>query len=141
MRVKVNFLSVKAVERGHRPRPPTKILGSGPRRHRLELEFENLSRSPFREILSDLVQSKPSLNRFRAWARKHPDRWGQLVKTMAGLSGYADRTETHSTGLLAIMQMSDSQIEKALLDAGMVIDNDTGEPLRELGPASLPRSS
>ena len=146
MRVKVNFRTVKHIERGLNWTRHVKSLGSGPSRttgkiHRLELQFENLSRSPFREILSDLVQAAPKLQRFRQWARKHPDRWGQLVKTFAGLSGYADKTEHHTTGLLAVMHMSDSQLEKALRDAGLVIDNDTGEPIRELGPARLLESS
>lgn len=146
MKIKVNFRSVKHIERGLNWAKHVKSLGSGPSRlngkvHKLELQFENLSRSPFREFLADLMRIKPGLRRLQTWAAKHPDRWSNMVKQFAALSGYAEKTESHNTGLLAIMNMSDSQIEAMLQSHGVPLLEYSGDQLESEGPASLPRGS
>lgn len=48
----------------------------------------SMSRSPFRKVLAELIEAKPTPEAVRRFADKYPDRWAQAVSMMAGLSGF-----------------------------------------------------
>lgn len=48
----------------------------------------SMSRTPFRKVLGELLECKPTPEAVRRFADKYPDRWAQAVSMMAGLSGF-----------------------------------------------------
>ena len=48
----------------------------------------SMSRTPFRRVLAELLECKPTPEAVRRFADKYPDRWAQAVSMMAGLSGF-----------------------------------------------------
>lgn len=66
-------------------------------------------RSPFLEALSVLLDAMPDRVTLEDFARSHPDKFVGMVKTLAGLGGFADRIDL---GLSApIEDLSDAQLE------------------------------
>lgn len=55
----------------------------------IEKKLARLDRTPFRRELAKVVGCAPTVKNITEWAEKYPDRWGQLVVMLAGLSGFA----------------------------------------------------
>ncbi len=57
----------------------------------------NLSREPFRDLLTRLLEAEPDTESIREYATKHPDRWCQAISMIGKLSGYHERLEVESS--------------------------------------------
>ena len=77
-------------------------------------QFEAMSRSPFHNLLEKIIDSQPSNNDIRRLARKNPDRWGQMVAMFAKLSGYTEKKEIETTGIMRILHMSDAEVAREI---------------------------
>ncbi len=77
----------------------------------------SLSRKPFRDVLERLLQAEPSVEAVQAYSERHPDRWGQLVTMVAKLSGYHERLEVANSHVVALAQLSDSELMGRLGDS------------------------
>ena len=77
----------------------------------IEQHIAALHREPFREALARIMQAEPSVEDMKAFAMKHPDRWGQLVAIMARAGGYTDKLITETNFYIQIAQMSDAELE------------------------------
>ena len=54
----------------------------------VERELGAFDRRPFREVLAELIQAKPTVEQIKAFAVRYPDKWAQAVTMFAGLAGY-----------------------------------------------------
>ena len=88
-------------------------------------EFQAFSRAPFVEILAELVQGIPTPENIRIFAREHPDRWVNAIKTMANLAGYHDKLEIEGNIALDINKMGDAQLMAKL--------DELGEQIKSMG--------
>ncbi len=77
----------------------------------------NLSREPFRDLLMRLLEAEPDAEKVKDYAEKYPDRWGQLVTMVAKLSGYHERLEVANSHVVALAQLSDSELMGRLGDS------------------------
>lgn len=63
-----------------------------------------MSREPFRALLAELIEAKPTKDNVRIFAEKYPDRWAQAVTQVAKLAGYSERIDVHASGLAGLVQ-------------------------------------
>ncbi len=77
------------------------------------------SREPFREILEIFLDAAPNAEEVAVAARRAPDRYVQAVTMLAKLGGYHEKMQVdhnHSHKVMALMQLSDSQLMARLQD-------------------------
>ncbi len=77
----------------------------------------NLSRAPFRDLLMRLLEAEPDTESIREYATKHPDRWCQAISMIGKLSGYHERLEVANSHIVALAQLSDSELMGRLGDS------------------------
>ncbi len=91
-------------------------------------ELRERSVDPFVRQLDKLLSAAPSQETLSEFAETKPNDWASMVKTMANLSGYADRTEVKLGGVIAqISDMSDAQLiemMRLLMDQKKAVDLD-----------------
>ncbi len=78
--------------------------------------IDQLSREPFRDLLMRLLEAEPDPEKMKAYAEKYPDKWGQLVTMVARLGGYNERLEVANSHVVALAQLSDSELMGRLGD-------------------------
>lgn len=71
-----------------------------------------MSRTPFRKVLAELIEAKPTPEAVRRFADKYPDRWAQAVSMMAGMSGF-DRGVIE-VNVFNVKGLSDSELMREL---------------------------
>lgn len=74
-----------------------------------------LDRSPFREILTNVLQCGPSATELMKFSALHPDRWARCIELFATLGGFAEKREVdihHS--FEEIETMSDLELDKKI---------------------------
>jgi hypothetical protein len=76
----------------------------------------NLSRDPFKEILSDLINSLPNKAEIKDWARDNPDKLFHAISRITPLAGYQEKVVHGHNHLIAISLMSDSQLAQRLIE-------------------------
>ncbi len=77
------------------------------------------SREPFRELLEVFLKAAPTSEEVAEVARRAPDRYVQGVTMLAKLGGYHEKMQVdhnHTHKVMALMQMSDSQLMARLQD-------------------------
>ncbi len=74
----------------------------------------NLSREPFRDLLTRLLEAEPDTESIREYATKHPDRWCQAISMIGKLSGYHERLEVESSHSVVLAQLSDADLAERL---------------------------
>lgn len=79
--------------------------------------IDQLSREPFRDLLKRLLEAEPSVEAVQAYAERHPDRWDQLVTMIGKLAGYHERLEVANSHVVALAQLSDSELMGRLGDS------------------------
>ena len=84
-------------------------------------EFQALSRLPFIEVLSELMEGIPTVENIRIFANAHPDRWANCIKTMANLAGYHDKLEVQGNLGLDVNKLGDAQLMAKLEELGAQI--------------------
>ncbi len=77
----------------------------------------NLSREPFRDLLMRLLECEPDPEKVKAYAEKYPDKWGQLLSMIGRLAGYHERLEVANSHVVALAQLSDSELMGRLGDS------------------------
>lgn len=90
-------------------------------------EFKLYNRTPFMEILADLIQAAPTIEAIQKFAEEHPDRWAGAVKTLANLSGFHDKREIVGNINVTIGDLSDSQLQDRLAELNEKIIDITPE--------------
>lgn len=70
-------------------------------------------RSPFMDVLTVMMQCRPTPEAMFTWAMAHPDRWANAVAIFAKLSGYTEKVEIESTHL-HVHTLSDAQLLQQL---------------------------
>lgn len=73
-----------------------------------------LSREPFREVMAELLEARPTVAQIRKFARERPDKWAHCLSIVGRLSGYGDRVEHEHNFNVRVMQMSDAEVELEL---------------------------
>lgn len=85
-----------------------------------------LVRSPFRDVLTQLLSCAPTSDSIRDFADKHPDRWAQAIAIFGRLAGYNEHLTVTAdiTAIHRVSSMSDSDLEAAIkaLGASPIID-------------------
>lgn len=76
----------------------------------IRAHIQALSREPFREVLGRLLEAEPDPEKVKAFAERYPDRWSQAVTMMSRLSGFTEKTAVDHRHIVAIGQLSDSQL-------------------------------
>ena len=76
----------------------------------LQDQFRAYSRSPFIEVLANLVNCEPEKSRLQEFANQYPDRWASAIKTMANLAGFHDKLEVSGNITIELAQMGDAQL-------------------------------
>jgi hypothetical protein len=74
-------------------------------------EIKILSRAPFQRPLARLIAAEPTQAELAAFARKSPDRWGQVIAIFARGSGFSDKIDLDVDVNIAvkISRMSDAE--------------------------------
>ena len=87
----------------------------------LRARLKQYDRSPFMELLAKFIESVPSEDALRAFARRNPDKWVTAIFAIQRMSGYTEKTETTVNMNLAVAvgRMSDSQLEDKLREMGI----------------------
>jgi hypothetical protein len=85
-----------------------------------------MNRSPFRRVLAELLECKPTPEAMRRFADKYPDRWAQAVSIMGGLSGF--ERGIVEVNVFNIKGMSDSELMKRLEQVRDEVRAITGRP-------------
>ncbi len=90
--------------------------------------ISRLSREPFQEVLTLLLEARPDRDAVHQFAKKYPDRWAQAMAIFARLGGYHDKLEIDASVTVNVSRLSDMELieqlaevdEKlATLDAGV----------------------
>lgn len=82
-----------------------------PEKQELLDALHELSTEPFRNLLAEALDAAPSPEALAKMAKDRPSDWATYVKTLANLSGYADKKEVKVGGVLAhIHEMSDAEL-------------------------------
>ena len=76
----------------------------------IALAISKLSREPFQEVLTHLLEAAPDVEDVHAFAKRYPDRWAQAVAILARLGGYHDKLQIDATVSLDVARMSDAEL-------------------------------
>jgi hypothetical protein len=109
-------------------------------REELRASLEQFSRDPFADVLSSLLQARPSLERMLQWSGEDPLKWASAVKIFAILGGYTEKTETlhlhdhrhiHKASDAQLLQMMQEMVKQdpGLLEELRTIDAQASTPL------------
>lgn len=83
--------------------------------------IKELSLAPFQEKLAEVLGVSPTTEELKAFARKSPGDWGNLVRTLANLAGYSEKREVKHSGILGhVHAMSDAELQahaRAMVEA------------------------
>lgn len=90
----------------------------------LREQLAGLDRTPFREVLADFLESKPSKRNIRALAAENPEKWVQALNVLGKMSNYSEKTGDTTLNVYANLQLkSDAEImvylENQFADAGL----------------------
>lgn len=64
-------------------------------RTQLREAIERNYRTPFKDVLAELMQCRPTPQALLMFAVEHPDKWANAVATMARLSGYNEEIDVN----------------------------------------------
>ena len=70
-------------------------------------------RSPFMDVLTVMMQCRPTPEAMFAWAMEHPDRWANAIAIFAKLSGYTEKVEVEHNHL-HVHALSDAELLQRL---------------------------
>lgn len=74
-----------------------------------------LNREPFREELGRMMECSPTDANIRAFAKRHPDKFYGMMRNVAALAGYHDKTANTETNIyMQINTLPDSQLNDEL---------------------------
>lgn len=74
-----------------------------------------LDRTPFREIMANILQCGPTDQAMRKFANIHPDRWARCVELFAQMGGFSEKKDlTVHHEFEEIQSMSDSELEDSI---------------------------
>ncbi len=75
-----------------------------------------LSREPFQEVLTHLLEARPDREAVHQFAKKYPDRWAQAVAILARLGGYHDKLEIDASVTVNVSRLSDMELMEQLAE-------------------------
>ena len=90
---------------------PPQLDGDG-----IALAVSHLSRAPFQEVLTHLLEAAPDRKNVNAFAKKYPLRWAQTVAIFARLGGYHDKLEIDDTTTLDWTRLTDAELDQRILE-------------------------
>lgn len=76
----------------------------------VKAHLETFSREPFQEVLAEVIAAKPDARTLEGWAAEYPDKWGHLMKVMAGLTGYRDTSSVEHNVLVEVRSLGDAEL-------------------------------
>lgn len=89
-------------------------------------ELRERAVEPFVRELDKLLEVSPQVDKLTSFAEAKPLDWANMVKTFAGLAGYADRTQVEFAGIIGhVKNMSDAQLidlMRQIVDQKKVLD-------------------
>jgi hypothetical protein len=91
--------------------PPFNRQNNRVTRTQLREAIERNYVTPFKDVLSQLMQCRPTPEAILAFALDHPDKWANTVAIFAKLSGYREQVDINIT---APEQMGDAQLLQRL---------------------------
>src|SRR5262249_42156173 len=80
-------------------------------RDEIEADIEHLSRRPFQQCLTDLMEAKPAIEDLKKFSSKSPDRWSQAAAIMGRLSGYSEKLQVDVTSNIHVWIQNASDAE------------------------------
>ena len=72
--------------------------------------LKEMSREPFKDVLAELLGSRPTKKSLKEFADAHPDRWAQAVTLFARMGGFSDKTVVEYNFYHHILQAPDSEL-------------------------------
>ncbi len=69
-----------------------------------------MNREPFKDVLTELLGSRPTKKALEEFANAHPDRWSQAVTLFARMSGFSDKTVVEHNFYHHILEAPDSEL-------------------------------
>ncbi len=101
--------------------------------------ISRLSREPFQEVLTLLLEAKPDREAVHQFAKRYPDRWAQAVAILARLGGFHDKLEVETNITVNLSRLSDMELIQKLSEtedklAALEAEDDQGRivPIRKL---------
>lgn len=82
----------------------------------LRKHLHQYDRTPFLDLLAAWLECAPSAEDVEAFASLHPDKYINALKNLGLLAGFTEKREVAWTGTLNVNDMSDSQLEDALME-------------------------
>jgi hypothetical protein len=76
----------------------------------VKAEFQAMSRAPFTEVLTELMQCVPTPDKIQEFANSYPDRWANAIKSMASLSGFHEKMEVSGNINVEVHNMGDAEL-------------------------------
>src|SRR6185437_7116968 len=98
-------------------------------RKQLRERLDRYTRDPFKDVLTQLLQVRPTPEAMFQWALEHPDKWASAVSVMAKLAGYADQQEIN-LNITDTTQMSDAQLLQRLVELRQRLSNANADQLQ-----------
>ena len=74
------------------------------------------NREPFQEALAALIEAQPSRKAIERFALQRPERWVQMVGTLARLAGFHDKLEVDASITLDLSRLSDVELMEQLAE-------------------------
>lgn len=68
-----------------------------------------LDRTPFRKLLGEILECRPTRAAMTEFAQKHPDKWAQALSMVAGLAGF-ERGINIQVNTFNVREMSDAEL-------------------------------
>jgi len=101
-------------------------------RDAIEAHIEQLSRAPFQQCLTDLMEAKPAIEDLKKFSSKSSDRWSQAAAIMGRLSGYTEKlqVDVNANVNLWIQQASDQELLAKLQRLRSAIDVSPDTPYK-----------
>ena len=98
--------------------------------------ISRLSREPFQEVLTLLLEAKPDREAVYQFAKKYPDRWAQAVAILARLGGYHDKLEVDAKVTVNMSRLSDMELigQLAEIQENLTALDDDPDPVLEDDP-------
>ena len=84
--------------------------------------ISRLSREPFQEVLTHLLEAKPDREAVYQFAKRYPDRWAQAVAILARLGGYNDKLEIDTNITVNLSRLSDVELIQRLSETQEKVD-------------------
>lgn len=91
-------------------------------RAQLRDTIERRYRTPFGDVLTELLRVRPDTETLLSWAAAYPEKWATAVSIFARLAGYSDKLEIEESLNINISNLSDAALLQKLSELRTLFD-------------------